>query len=225
MAYAIVGVCDFVYQEQGWSERYFLGSPQVGGSLVSFLPILQQIVYGRSALYGAGVNCIFARVSMTDSSHDGLLCQLPYPVGPHPSWNSSPSATGPDALGPPNDPETVIQQRFETNTGKFWQRYYRCMPDNWVTNKINQYPTYWQAPNNGLVAGDMGPTGGLSHFQVCQSFWQYLINFTYYAHPTGSGNYTLAQFQYIVMRQVTSRKIGRPFGMSRGRRPKTLITN
>lgn len=222
MAAVIVGVADFSFKGQGWSEKYFFKGDIT--SLVSALPLLQQIVWGRTAFLGTGCECLFARVSSTNSAHDGLSCQLPFPLGPHPSWNGG-TLPG-DTIGAPNDPETVVQQRFETNVGNFWQRYYRCMPDSWVSNKVLQpgILQYYQPLPNGTPIGDMSPTGGLAHLAVCQTFWSYLIANTAYAKKVSAGNYTLAPFHYISFRQITSKKIGRVFGTSAGRRPKALVS-
>jgi hypothetical protein len=222
MAFAIVGVAYFTYKSQGWSEKYFF-TPSVT-SLSDALPKMQQIVWGRSALYGDGVECTFARVSSTNPVHDGRACELPYPIGPHPSWSRNGSGLPGDQLGPPNDPDTCMQMRFETAIGNYWQRYYRCMPDFWVLNSINQYKQYWQALPAGAAIGDMSPTGGLSHLQVCQTFWSYLIANTAYAKLTSPNNYTLGTINSVVFRKVTDKAIGRPFGTSRGRRQKTLIS-
>lgn len=223
MPTAVVGVANFTYGQQGWQEKYFLGDNTL--ALNTALLRLQNIVYGRSAFYGTGCACIFARVSSTDSSHDGLACQLPYPVGPHPSWGAGGGLPG-DTIGPPNDPDTVVQMRFETSLGKYWQRYYRCMPDTWVLNKAlaTGILQYFTTPAGTPTPTDLGPTSGLSHLQVCQGFWLYLIANTRYARKTGTGQYTISNFDYITFRQVTDKKIGRPFGMSRGRRPKNLVS-
>lgn len=223
MAASLVGIADFTVGSQGWKEKYFFKASVTDRGAANLL--LQSIVYGRSAFFGLGVACTFARVSSTDSTHDGSACQLPYPIGPHPSWNAGGGLPG-DTIGAPNDYDTVVQQRFETGVGQFWQRYYRCMPDSWVANKILQpgILQYWQPLAPGAPIASLLPTGGASHLNVCQSFWSYLIANTAYAKKVSNGNYNLADFAYIIFRQVTSKKIGRPSGTSRGRRPKTLVS-
>lgn len=219
-----VGVASFAFRSGGWQEKYFF--LQTGMTLPQAAPLLQQIVWGRTALFGVGCTCTFARVSSIDSKHDGLPCDLPYPLGPHPSWNPDPAAPLGDRLTAPNDPNAVIQMRFNTAAGNFWQRYYRCPPDGWITGQIldpSLLPYLQQLPV-GVPIVDMSPAGGLSHLRVCQTFWSYLVANTAWAVRVSPNNYNVNPFQYTIFRGITKRNMGRPFGVSRGRRQKTLIT-
>lgn len=224
MAFATVGVIDFVFGTQGWSEKYIFKTQPL--ALVSALPLLQQIAWGRTAFLGLGCYITFARVSSTSPSHDGLACDLPYPVGPHPALQGAGSTPIPSTFNAPNDPSTVFQMRFETAAGNFWQRYFHCPPDSWVAGKVLNpalLPYLTPAATNAAI-NDMSPTGGGSLLQICSTFWRYLINNTAYAKRGTGGNYTVSAFDFITFRQITDKKMGRPFGVSRGRRPKTLIS-
>lgn len=222
-----VGVLNINWRGIGWSEKYFLDViPGSLGAMVNYLPVLNQIAWGRTAFFGQECQIVNARVSSTDPRHDGLRCQLPYPVGPHPSWSNNPSAPVGDALAAINDPETVLQMRFETANGGFWQRYIHCPPDPWVIGKGLSDPSLFPYVTCTGVAppADLSPVGGLSHLQVCQGWWNLLRTKTQGGQRAGGGTFNLLATAYITYAQVTDKKVGRAFGIPRGRRQKTLIS-
>lgn len=218
----VQGVIQFRFKEQGFQEKYFFKSSI--NTAQGALAYLQQIVYGRSAFIGSGVEIIYARASVVGPGPDARMCDLPYPLGPHPSWAGG---NGPgDTIGPPNDPDTCVQQRFETAAGRWGMRYFRLMPDAWVSNKVLQQgiQQYYRMTSNQQPAGpDLGPNGGLSHLAVCQSFWSYLKQNVVIAHRVSASNYDPTEIENILPVQVTNKKTGRVFRQSRGRRVATLI--
>lgn len=221
MTLAVQGVIQFNFNGQGFQEKFFFKADILDAQ--SALPLLQQIVYGRSAFIGTGVEIIYARASVIGPGPDARMCDLPYPVGPHPSWTGG---NGPgDTIAPPNDPDTCVQQRFETAAGKWGMRYFRLMPDSWVTNKrlTTGIQQYYRITASGVPAGDMGPNGGLSHLAVCQSFWAYLKANTAIGTRKSPIDVTLNPIANILPVQVTNKKTGRVFRQSRGRRVATEI--
>jgi hypothetical protein len=224
MATIKAGIVYFRYQGQGWSERYNFAT---GGDLQQAIDDFTPIIYGRTAFMGEGVEIIYARVFDTDSAKKAREVPLPYPLGPHKSWLTDVASKGniADYLTEPNDPDVCVQMRFETAAGDFWQRYFRGIPDSWVDdNDLACGVGDLLIPRpNGQAEVEMGPSGNAGHKSVCQSFWSYLIRKTKYAHKTGLGQYTTANFGFILFRKVASKKTGRPFGIPAGRRPSNLV--
>lgn len=223
------GVININYGTQGKSEVYTLGPVPASPGAVNYVAmkaILQQIVYGRSAFFGAGATIVNARVSSSDPRHDGARCVLPYPVGPHPAAIANTALPMAFRYGPINEPNDCIQMRFETSNASYWQRYLNFINDSWITGNQIADPSiqpYFVTSPTGPVA-DMGPTSGLNQLQICQAFWAYLIANTQGASSSGEkGLYNLLQPAFSIFAQVTSKKVGRAFDVPRGRRTKTTI--
>jgi len=213
----MVGILACNINGQGWNEKYFFKASV--NTYDAALPILQQIAYGRTAFFGVGAEIIYARVSQVGPAPDKRTCVLPYPLGPHPSWLGG-IGIG-DTLAQINDPRTSVQMTAESAEGRWGNRYYRCMPDTWVIGNalVESVKPYYQQTASGVPDGDMGPTGGLSHLSVCQSFWSYLKANTVLSKKVTSIDYTLTDIQVFVMEQVTSKKLGKRFRLSAGKRP------
>lgn len=213
------------YGAQGKSEVYFLatGSPPLPGN---YMTQALQIAYGRTAFFGAGATLVNARVSSTDSTHDGARCALPYPLGPHPAAMAPTPLPTALQFGPINEPNDCIQMRFETRPAAlFWQRYYNFINDSWITNNALSSPALlpYFTPLAGGAPFDMSPGSGASFLQICQSFWTYLIQNTSGAQKVSKGYYNLLQPAVVVFAQVTSKKVGRAFDVPRGRRTKATV--
>jgi hypothetical protein len=202
-------VLNLVYGTAGWTEKYL--TSDVSGTPGTVLTKATSIAYYRTAFMALGVQLVFARACATDSAKDGLSCDLPYPLTAHAKLLPS--------LTAPNDTDVCVLQRFETGAGQWNNRYYRGIPDLWVTNQILQdYDPWRPVPNGGPP---VSPTGNASLLSIQQSFWSYLIQVC--PHSTKiqpfktTRQYNHTPFTRIIPRGVTSHKTGRPFGLYRGR--------
>lgn len=216
-----VGVIDIDYKVNGWTEKFYLRGVT---SYATGLTKLRTLIFGRSALFGKGVECTYARVSRVDSDKDALVCNLPYPIGPHPSLSSSPSSPPRDALDFPQEAQSAVQQREETANGKWANRYIRGIPDAWITNKRVVFPELFQpfgtaVPDNGIPYDATQP-----HLDICQQFWRYLMDNVSIGHVNPVTKVvTYSNIDFLATIGVTSRKTGRPSRASHGRRPANLI--
>lgn len=216
------GMIRLGYKGNGWSEKYWLGD--LGGhtdALNKFLPI----VHGRRAFMGIGVEILQARVSNADNLKDAALCQLNYPLAYHPSFLPT---TGDAPANPktPNEDIDGILVRFENDSGRWANRIIRGVPDHWIVDKRNQYPIGFQMCAVGALK-DMNPdTSGNAptHLEVCQSFWRYLQLNSPHRFKNNSNVLVFEPWQSIFGIRVSSRRVGRPFGQSRGRRPSNLVS-
>lgn len=203
------------FNGQGFEERYVFSDGI--SDYTAGLTLAQQIAWGRTAFFGSGVELIYARVSKLGPKAEKRTCVLPYPLGPHPSWNNGVGVG--DSLTPINDPRVCIQMAEETSIGIWGNRYLRCIPDSWVSNNllVPAVSPYLQEPTGLAPLGDMSPAGNLSHIGVCQSFWSYLRLNTRMAKKNGPTDYTTTAIAVFVYQQITSKKIGKRFRLSAGK--------
>lgn len=222
MPQLVVMVAEFEFRSQGWSEKYY-AKGDITDPLAA-VPILKNIIWGRSAFFGTEVGCTYGRCSKIGPGPDKETVFMDYPIGPHPSWTGGGGAG--DTIGPINDPIAVVQQVFQGVGGKWMNRYYRCYPDSWVTNKrlATGILPYWTPSTDTSTVTDLSPAAGLSHIQVCQKFWRFLIQNTVMTRRVTAIDYTPTAIRDIGFVQITGKKIGRPFRQSRGRRPATLVS-
>jgi len=208
-------------QGQGFGEQYYFKDDIT--THVAAIPLAKQIAFGRTAFFGTGCELIYASVSLIGPGPDKETIPLDYPLGPHPSWTGG---NGPgDTIAAPEDPQTCVQQIFQADGGKWSNRYYHGCPDNWLNGKrlsagILQY---WQPAADNGQDPVLDPTGGLNHLGVCRGFWRYLMRRCVQPRKVTPINYTPINYRDILFGQVTSKKVGKSFRASRGRRPSTLI--
>lgn len=217
----VCGVLQINGIQGGRSEKYFFkGSADAAAS--TYLDKMKQIVWGRTAFFGEGVSCVYARTSSIGKPPDKETVEMFYPVGPHPSWTGG---VGPgNVLGPVNDDNVAVFQCFQLDGGKWANHYYNFCPDDWVVGmKLNTgiLPFFQPA---AAVPIDLSPSSGLNHLQTCQGFWSYLRENCVSAHPVTPTDYTAFNINRVVFRNVTRHNVGRFFGQHRGRRPSTLIS-
>lgn len=211
-------VMDISNSQQGFKEFYLF---PVDVTSTDALTKAKEICWGRTAFFADGTFLDFARISEVGPRHDGLSVQLPYPLGPHPSWSAAADAPVGDKLAPINDYKVCLQMRFETSNGQFFQRYYRFPPDTWAVNKRlpDAVRPYTEQLPAGAPMGSMTPGGGLSHLLVCQTFWRYIKeNCVFRSAPKGAP-VVMTPWNYSSFRKISSKKIGRPPGQLAGRRP------
>lgn len=203
----------------GWQELYWL-NPSISTYLQA-LDVAKNLAYYRTAFIGSGVSITFVRVSNSDSTRDGMVCQLPYPLGPHPSWQQS--GTGPDVLGTPEDPFTAAMTRFETAQARWGNRFWRGCVDAWFTNKAILYPQYFTPAPANTPFVDPTPAGNANHLSICQYFWLYYMANVPLVKRLFGGQLSYDTLAYMTPIKVTRRITGRPFGISRGRRASNVI--
>lgn len=205
------------YNGQGCEERFVLKADI--SDHAAALVKAQQIAWGRTAFLGLGCELIYARVSQLGPSSDKRTCVLPYPLGPHPSWQGGVGVG--DTNVAPNDPTTCFQMTAETAVGKWGNRYIRMIPDSWVVNRLMATGVlpYFQEPDNLTPIADMSPAGNGNHLSVCQSFWSYLRINTSLPKKNGPTDYTLRDIAAWVYQQVTNKKMGKRFRLSAGKAP------
>ena len=213
------GVIDLRCNNQGWSETFFF-DPALN-TYALCLTELKKIAYFRSAFFSKNMDINYARVSNIDSNRDGILCSLPYPLGPHSTWVDD-GGTGPDSLQVCQDANSCILVRLESNAGKWGNRPINGIPDTWITNKTVPFPNYFTpAPATDPVIDPSTFAG--PHLVVCQQFWRYMITSGKIAKKNPDKTITLFSIAFVTARGASTRQRGRPFGESRGRAPRNLI--
>jgi len=222
MSQLVVGVASFTTGSNGWTEKYYFKASVTDP--LNAVNLLKNIIFGRSAFFASGTQCIYGRCSKIGPGPDKETVFMNYPIGPHPSWSGGGGAG--DTLGPVNDPTVTVQQVFQGVGGRWMNRYYRCMPDSWITDKklAAGILPYFTPTADLAVITDLSPASGLSHLAVCQGFWRYLIQNTVLTRRVSPIDYTATDIRDIGFIQVNSKKIGRPFRVSAGRRPAGLVS-
>ncbi len=210
-------------EKGGWNEIYFLKADIV--TPAAALPIAKNLAWGRTAFFANNVFLDYVRCSQVGPKPDKRTVEFDYPLAQHPSWSGG-TGTG-DIAGPTNDPTVCFQMAGETVSGQWGNRYFRGINDNWVTQSrlTTGILAYLQmAPDTGSDP-DLSPTGGIgSHLGICQGFWRLLQRRVALATRNTAIDYTLGDVVTEVYRGITNKKVGRRFGVSRGRRPSTLVT-
>jgi len=207
----------------GWNETYLLDANLL--TLQAAIPVAKNLCWGRAAFFANNVFLDYARVSQVGPARDKRTIEFPYPMGQHPTWSGGTGAG--DTAGPTNDPRVCIQMSMESVTGEWGNRYFRGINDNWVTASalVSGIMPYLQPNGTVGVDPDLSPTGGIgSHLGVCQGFWRLLMNHCGIMHKNSSISYDAFTIVATVFRNITSKKVGKRFFSSRGRRPTTLIS-
>lgn len=206
----------------GWNETYLLDGAilSVGSALV----VAKNLCWGRSAFFASNVFLDYARVSQVGPTRDKRTIEFPYPLPQHPSWVGGTGAG--DVAGPTNDPRVAIQMSMESVNGQWGNRYFRGINDNWVTGAalVDGILPYLVASGAPGTDPDLSPGGGIgSHLGVCQGFWRLLYNHVGIMRKISTISYDSFTIVAGVFRNITSKKVGKRFFSSRGRRPTTLI--
>jgi hypothetical protein len=218
----VVGVMHINGVQGGRSERYFFQGSG-GQNPSNYVATMKNIVWGRSAFFGVGVKCVYARVSSVGKPPDKKTVDMLYPVGPHPSWTGSGGTL--DVNSPVNDDNVAVQQCFEFQDGGWSNHYYNFFPDVWIAGMALAAPgvlAYLQA--SSTVPSDLSPASGLNHLQTCQGYWAYVKANCVGATRVTSIDFTERVVSAIIFRNVTRHNVGRPFGLHRGRRPAALVS-
>lgn len=211
-------VIDLENNAQGGKETYNFPDTVLAPDA---LAKAKEIVWGRTAFFATETAITFARISEVGPRRDGLSIDLPYPIGPHPSWSAAAAGPVGDTLAPINDYKVGAFVRFETSSGQFFNRFLRFIPDSWAVNRRlpDAVRPYFQQLDQGAPMGSMTPGGGLSHLLVCQTFWRYIrTECVFHSKPKGGPEAWLA-WNYSSFRKIGSRKVGKPPGQLVGRKP------
>jgi len=210
--------------QSGWSEVYPLRATTIDQALLD----AQQICLGRVAWLGSGPSLDYASVSSYQSPRDSFAVTVLYPTYALPSSSLSGAPQHPPAIadpGPPNDRGSGFLYDFENDAGQWGSRLFRCVPDAWVSAMTAQVtppvPTYAA----GLAAMLPGPpANGLQ--AVLGSFLDLLINKTGFVVvtpvPPASKLLSIAPIARATFERISTRKVGRPFGRTRGRARKSI---
>lgn len=208
----------------GRSEKYYKkGSDNADPAASESMTWAKQLSFGRTAFFGSEGKLVYARVSRIGKPPDKETVELDYPLGPHPSWGTT-GGIG-DTLGSINDDNVCVFQCFQLAGSAWANHYYNFVPDSWVAGQILNpgVRDYFNAAAT-TPAGDMTPTGGLSHKDVCQAFWRYLIDTCTGVAKVTSTNYTEKAITRIVYRNITEHRIGAFFPRHRGRRLSGVVS-
>lgn len=234
----MIGTMYFAYKDQGWSEVYTMAK----GDFQKAVPDLATLCKWRMGFAAEGVKMVWARISRSDNLRDGVAA-IPGPLVPIGNLTEEVVLVGdpssrydpwgiigadfniqvvPDSY--PQAAQTGLQIRQETADGKWVNRLLHGVPDWWIYNRVLT-----------LLLKDVWNQPGNKEFEVNQTtlfylagFLQHLRNLTVYARKhiaivPPSTNYSVqyetAAWRYNHIRQVRNKKVGRPFGLSRGRAP------
>lgn len=200
----------------GWVEVYNLKAANRADAISQGRTIAQyrRVLFG-SGVYGAyqAIHELETGVVGTTSGKDGTSVFAGSIVGI--SYPGNPDMTI-------NNPGVGLLFRAETATGKWVNRLFRGVPDNFINNNAQQLSLGGAQPirpgQPGFVAE--GALVGSSALSNILSFTGILMEYTQYIRRTSMGPprvYTTADFNQILFRKVAQRDTGRPFGSSRGR--------
>jgi len=207
----------------GKTEKYFLSSTTNGVPDDNMIALAKDIVWGRTAFFGAEARVVYARISWAGGPPDRNIVPLPYPMGPHPAFNVG-GGVG-DTPGPINDDDAAVYTVAQVAGGMGANHYLNFIPDSWVTSQklITGILPYFQGVGAVPPAGSFAAWSG-THLALCQAWWQLLKNSTYVGRKQTPTSYLLQTITDFIFRNVTDKKVGRFRGLHRGRRQKATIS-
>lgn len=211
----MVGTLYFNYGAYGWSEKYYIGSRSTNETPTAPYDQAAQDLFNlasyRGYLLGNNVKLTWARCSLLTRLRDSVAA-IASPLSPRKVGTE----TTVEAI---DDPQTAILFRMEDGAGRYFNRHIRGLRESWVLD-TELIDSVWAAgitPASDFVAD---PTPTL--YTPVQAFQNYLLALLAYTvnvkkMTTGPSPYSVSAYNRTQFRKISSRKTGRPFGLSRGR--------
>lgn len=185
-----VGKIYFDGLQGGWSEVMILKGETVEAAKLNMTALID----GRKAMMSDQLTIIYANVSDLGVARDSFLAQDGIADGSMTATTAKPNRDG-DAF--------LVRQ--ETAAGKQVPRYLHGVPDACVVDGVY---------DDAGVAGAY-ETALAAYLTLLKTHTAYLKKVT----PSDPTSWQLIPWETIYRRGITYRKVGRPFGALRGRRP------
>lgn len=202
--------------EQGWSERYAFGDITLTDALVNAAIICNW----RAAIMPGGFRLKWAQVHSTDAPRSAKAVIN----SPLPNLFDGDEADAEDrGFFTVNETHDALHLRFESLEGKWGNRLIRGISDPQIVD--DEAADAWPTATDPLL--DAVPaivaTTGPTYIQYVRDFAEHVRLKTKIVSripPDENGNiYELFDIEKVVLRGITTRATGRPFGQSRGARP------
>lgn len=207
----------FKSQAQGWSERHFLAD----GAATALLSTSQQLADYRLALLPASCSLVYARYSNMGGRRDSIPLKYAYPaLG---SYLGEPAPPGTPAAGTTNIEvsQIAVEMRIWTADGTAASRWVHGVPDARVTAE-----TLTTALTAAVAAPPpIGDAAFSPDWAVRFGYYMYLIkSLTLFGRKVVGLGALLGQWQTdtiadMIVRGVSVKKTGAPFGQRRGHVP------
>lgn len=206
----------FKSANQGWSERHWLPATGTG----TLLDRAKQLVDYRLALLPPSCSLVYAKYSEVARERDSIPMAYAYPTAG--TWPGDPFVT-PETAPTPGSVKIEVSQiavliRMWTAQGFAASRWVHGVPDNRVTAEV--------LANAIVMATEVPPAIGAGTFStdwaVRFGYYMFLIraNTVYARHAVGLAGLRVWQTDVIenmIVRGVSVKKTGRPFGQRAGR--------
>jgi hypothetical protein len=202
------GVVAFTYQASGWQETYNLRETTYDSAIQRMIRLTKL----RTAWMGKGVKITFSRVISAGGERDAAIVPLLYPLEQHAVVLANTTYRHDE----PNDPFTALMFRCQTPGGKWVNRFFRGIGDNYIVDtEIDTIPDAYTPL--ALPADQVNPDTSMSPLNLLRGFLAYVRDFTVRAKKTGPSAWEVEDFNGLAFRRVGKHNTGRPFGMFRGR--------
>jgi hypothetical protein len=206
----VYAVLYFSNGNQGWQERYWLNATSYAAALV----VLQAIVDKRKATLPSTAFIVWSRVSFAGTLREADTLTAVYPIAG--TADAASSGYTPTGVATCNDPEAAIHLRFQTSAGQWSNYYLRCIPDDKMTGRalsvtvdpaavVGTPPATWQDRVVDLI-------------QYLKANTQHAA-FASKGVPPNHDTYNVDDWSKVIVRGISNRKTGRPFGAPHGRQP------
>lgn len=203
-------VMNINYGGPGWSEGYYLDR----ASFADGLAIGGQLAAWRANSLAVGGVMNWARLSFIDRPRN-TVGVINRPIKPRIYTG------GTQYAGPIQQVQTSLFYRTETDDGRWANRLFRGIPDDFVREMTTTAPTLMGTLP--AVLPDINDTA-VAQFDIFMGFLKLLMENTFYIRkglgPTA--NWEMLPWNRLIFRGVADRQTGKAFGTPRGRARKRV---
>lgn len=210
-----IGTMFFEYKNWGWSEKYYINSPNAPG-VPSLFDASFQLAAGcqyRAFLLGAGCRISYARVSLWSTLRDSInAIYSPLDAG---------LVDAEEEAEVINSPEVSAVCRHDDMAGRFVLRGFRGLRDSWVEDAALTATLFSQNPTVSTVITPAVPPLLDTASNAVKNFILWMKQNTVIARKNLliPDTWTTYPISFHSFRKIGKRDTGRPFGTSRGRQP------